>query len=798
MDTLIKDIRYGMRSLFKHRGLTALAIVTLALGIGANTAMFSVINAVLLRPLVYSEPDRLVWMNETGPEVANRWVSYPNFLDWRARNTSFVAMSTFRGWSVTLTGRDQPLDLNARLVTADYFKVMGAAPLIGRSFTDDDDRPGAGSVAILSHGFWQKQFSGDKDIIGRPITLDDHPFTVIGVMPQSFAHQGPPPLWLPIGPQNWNSRDVRTAGNVIGRLKPGVSIEQARAEMNAIAKQLLKENPVANAGADRVKVISLQESITGNVAPSLLILFGAVGLVLLIACANVANLLLARAASRRKEFAVRAALGATRTRIIRQLLVESLMLSLAGGVFGLLLAWWGTALLSRVAHETVPRLDDLHLSYRVLGFNLLISLLSGIVFGLAPAWRFSRVELQETLKDSSATSSESEGKRLRSALVVAEVALSVALLVGAGLLIKSMLRLSNADTGFEARNVLTMTLKIPRNRYRGQGERPRLMQQIIEGVQAQPGVESATLSASLPGFEGWTNDIFAEGQDPQKPDQFINVDWSIVSADYFRTLRIPILKGRTFTRDEDAQGKPVVLVDENLARRFWPNEEAVGKHIKYDSRAWHEIIGVVKEVKLYGSEAKPLIKIYTPLGRAAPQISTLSVLSTSSNSQNLSAAITRQIHALDKDVPVTEFAAFDEILAREASPKRFNAGLLSLFAAIALTLAAIGVYGVTAYTVAQRTHEVGIRMAIGAQKSDVLRLFLGEGLKLVLLGLAIGLASAFALTRLIQSLLFGVSATDGATFALVAVGLLAVALLACYIPARRATKVDPLVALRYE
>jgi predicted permease len=798
METLLQDIRYGLRSLRKHRTLTLLAIVTLALGIGANTAMFSVINAVILRPLPYAEPDRLVWMNESGSEVANRWVSYPNFLDWRARSQSFEAMSTFRGWSVTMTGVDQAVNLNARMVTADYFKVMLVSPVMGRAFTDDDDRPGANPVTVLSHPFWQSQFAGDKDIVGKTIVLDDRPYTVIGVMPQSFAHQGPPPLWLPMGPQNWKERDVRIGGNVIARLKPGISLDQARAEINAVAKQLAREYPIHNAGADRVNVVSLQESITGNVAPALFILFGAVGLVLLIACANVANLLLARAATRRKEFAVRSALGATRVRIARQLLVESVLLSLAGGAFGLLLASWTTSLLGRVAHETIPRLEGLQLSYRVLGFNLLVSLLSGLAFGLVPAWRFSKAELQETLKDSSATTSEREGKKLRSALVIAEVALSVALLAGAGLLIKSLLRLSNSEIGFEPQNVLTMDLKVSRTRYRGQGELPRLLQQILDQVQGQPGVESATLSATLPGFEDWTTDIAVEGHPPLARGELINVDWSIVSADYFRTMRIPLLKGRTFTRDEDAQGKPVVLIDENLARRFWPNEEAVGKHIGYDSPTRHEVIGVVKEVKRYGSEAKPLIKIYTPMGRAAPRIVTLSVRASNADPQSLLAGIIREIHTIDKDLPVTEVARFEEILAREVAPKRFNTGLLSLFAALALLLAAIGIYGVTSYTVAQRTHEVGIRMAIGANKSDVLKLFMREGLKLALAGLVIGLAGAFALTRLMATLLFGVSPTDGTTFALVSLALLMVALLACYIPARRATKVDPLVALRYE
>jgi putative ABC transport system permease protein len=797
MDTLLKDIRYGWRSLLKRPSLTLLAIATLALGIGANTAMFSVINAVLLRPLPYANPDRLVWMNETGPEVADRWVSYPNFKDWQARSSSFEAMSTFRGWNVTLTGTDQAQDLGARMVAADYFKVMAVAPILGRSFTAEDDQPGAPPVVILSYGFWQKQFAGDKEIVGKSVILDDRAVTIVGVMPENFVHHGPPPLWLPIGPMNWKDRDVRIGGNVIARLKPGVTIPQARAEMNAIAQQLLREYPIHNAGADRVNVISLQQNITGRVATSLYVLFGAVGLVLLIGCANVANLLLARAATRRREFAVRAALGATRARIIRQLLVESLLLSIVGGVAGLLLASWGTALLTRVANEIVPRLEDARLSYRVLGFNFLVSVISGIVFGLAPAWRFSKAELQETLKDSSSNSSASEGKRLRSALVVAEVALSVALLVGAGLLIKSMMRLANGDAGFEPREVVTMDLKIPRNRYKGKGERARVLQQIVERAQAQPGVEAASLTASLPGFESWTNDIAVEGHE-RLPDELINVDWDIVSADYFKTMRIPILRGRTFTVDEDSQGKPVVLIDENLARRFWPNEDPIGKHILYDSPTPHEVIGVVREVKRYGSEAKPLIKIYTPMGRAAVQNPTLSVRAKGGDPQSLVAAITRDIHELDKDIPVVEVTTLADVLAREASPRRFNAGLLSLFAALALTLAAIGVYGVTSYTVAQRTQEVGIRMAIGAQKSDVLRLFLRDGLRLVIFGLGLGLAGALALTRLLQSLLFGVSRTDAATFALAAAGLFAVALLACYIPARRATKVDPLIALRYE
>jgi len=798
MDGLIKDIRYGFRSLLKRRSLSVLAIVTLALGIGANTAMFSVINAVLLRPLPYPDPDRLVSLTESGDEVQNRWVSFPNFVDWRARNHVFAAMSTFRTFSITLTGVDQPLNLDARMVTADYFKVMGVSPFRGRSFIETDDQPGGSPVTIISYAFWQKQFAGDPGIVGKAITLDDRPYQVIGVMPRGFQEQGTRPLWLLAGPQNWKGRDVRIAGSVVARLKPGVTMAQARAEMNAISQQLRREHPVANAGANRVDVVSLQQRITGDMGSSLMILFGAVGMVLLIACANVANLLLARAASRRREFALRAALGATRLRIIRQLLLESLLLGLAGGLLGLLLAWWSTALLAKVAQESIPRIDGLQLNYRVLLFNLLVSVLSGIIFGLAPALRFSKAELQETLKDGAASSGERHGKRLRGVLVVAEVALSVALLVGAGLLIKSIIKLTTSDPGFDSNQVLTMDLKVSGNRYRGEGELARLQHQILDRVQAQPGVESATLSIALPGFESWTTDISTESHVKPRKGELINVDWVIASADYFKTMRIPILKGRTFTRDEDAEGKPVVLVDENLAKRFWPNEEAVGKHIGYDSPTRHEVIGVVKEVKAYGSEAKPLIKIYTPLGRGNPQNAVLSVRTATADPQALTTAITREIHALDKDLPVTGVTPLNEILAREASPKRFNTGLLAIFAALALLLAATGVYGVTAYTVAQRTHEVGIRMALGAQPRDVLRLFLSEGMRLVLVGVAIGIGCAFALTRLLASLLFGVSATDKTTFAIVAIGLPLVALLACYLPARRATRVDPLVALRYE
>jgi putative ABC transport system permease protein len=793
------DLIYGLRWLRKNPAFTVLAVLMLAVGIGVNTAMFSVINAVLLQPLPYAEPDRIVWMNESGPEVANRQISYPNFVDWRARNSVFESMSTFRGWSANITGTDKPEALDARIVTADYFRVMRTAPLLGRDFTADDDKPGAAPVTIISYAFWQQRFAGDANIVGKQILLDDKPHTIIGVTRQDFVHQGPPPLWVLMGPLNWKNRDVRNGGNVIARLQPGVTIDQARAEMNRIAQQLRQEHPVANAGANVVNVVSLQDSITKRVSTALQILFAAVGLVLLIACANVANLLLARAATRRKEFAVRAALGASRFRLVRQMLIESLLLSLAGGVLGFFFASWTVLLLSRVAHETVPRMNDVQLSGKVLVFNIAISLLTGLLFGVLPALRSSQTNLQDTLKDSSSTTTDTGGKRLRGTLVVAEVAFSVALLVGAGLLVKSLVLLLSTDNGFDPNGVLTMELKVSRSRSRDAAELSRLLHQVLQAAQSQPGVQNATLSAALPGIADSTQtDISAEGYRQEKQGELINVDWSIVTPEYFETMKIPILRGRTFTRDEDEQGKPVVLVDENLAQRFWPNEEALGKHIGYDSPTWHEIIGIVPAVRAFGSEGKPLIRIYTPMGRMPQRNAVLSIRSNTSDVKALTAGIANAVRQIDKDLPIAEVATFADILARESSTRRFNTMLFSIFAALALVLAVTGVYGVLAYSVSQRTHEVGIRMALGAGHRDVLRLFMGQGMRLVLFGVFIGLAAAFALTRLMSSLLFGVSTTDAATFVAVAVGLAFVGAFACYLPARRATRVNPLIALRYE
>jgi putative ABC transport system permease protein len=806
MNQFFPDLRYGGRMLVKNPGFTLIAVVTLALGIGANTAIFSVVNAVLLRPLPYPEADRLIWLTERQEQIPTRWVSYPNFLDWRARNQSFEAMATIRSWPITLTGDGEAQSVASRMVTADYFRVMRVRPLLGRDFSSEEDRFGAPSVTVISHAFWRSQFGGDPEIVGRTITLNNQPFKVVGIMPEEFRHQGPPAMWVlteqyAVPNSGWFRRDDRIVGNVIARLKPGVTIEQARADMKSIEEQLIREYPMQNAG-NTIRLVTLRESIVGDARASLLLLFAAVGLVLLIACANVANLLLARAATRQKEFAIRAALGASRWRVLRQLLIESVLLGMAGGGLGLLLASWGVDLLIKFAPQDLPRVVGITIGWRVLGFTLALAALTGIVFGLAPAWQSSRTDLQEVLKEGGRSMSDVRGGRLRNAFVVTEVALALVLLVGAGLLIKSLARLFASDPGFNAANVLTMEL-LPREAYPSRAKLMQFHSQLLERIRARPGVEAACVgNDDLPGLEpGWQNDINPEidgAYQKINPGELINVDWGIITEDYFKVMSIPLKQGRTFTSQEVAQGAPVMLVDEQLSRKFWPEGDALGKHIKYDSPTPHEIIGIVGDVRNYGSETPGRIKIYTPFGRTPLPRSTLAVRSTGVDPLSLAAAIKSEVQAINSDVPVSEIATLESLLARRIAPRRFNTWMLGLFAAVALLLAAVGIYGVMSYAVTQRTHEIGIRMALGADARHVLKLVVGHGMMLVLMGVTIGLAGAFALTRLMSSLLFGVSATDPMTFITIVTLLAGVALLACYIPARRATKVDPMVALRYE
>ncbi|MFL6207318.1 MAG: ABC transporter permease [Pyrinomonadaceae bacterium] len=801
MGTIWPDIRYGVRVLWQSPGFALVAVLTLALGIGANTAIFSVVRGVLLRPLPYPQPEQLVLMYEDASDVQNRSVSYPNFLDWRARNHSFVAMSTIRGLSLTMTGRGAPESLSARLVSAEYFDVLGVRPLLGRAFQPAEDKPNADRVTILSYDFWQRRFGGAEQIIGQSVTLDDQPYTVVGVMPREFRHQGPPPLWVLIGQRagqdKWMQRDVRVAGYVLGRLQPGVTLAQARADMAAVKAELVREYAWTNAG-HTVVVTSLYENIVGESRRSLWLLFGAVGFVLLIACANVANLLLARATTRRREFAIRAALGASRWRLMRQLLIESVLLSLLGGAAGLLLALWGVDLLRAAEPAGLPRADTIGIDRLVLWFNCALALATGIVFGLAPAWQSAKTNLAEVLKEGTSTAVGGVGRRLRGALVVTEIALALVLLVGAGLLTKSLARLLEAKPGFNPDNVLTMSYALPRQRYTEKARINQFHAALLARVAQLPGVEAACVSNSLPGFNAWQSDIAVEGHAPLKPGEEINVDWSIVSERYFDVMRIPILRGRTFTPAEVQGGLPVVLVDETLARRFWPNGDALGKHIKYDSATPHEIIGVVGNVRDFARETPGRIRIYTPLGRQNLRAGTLSIRTGGADVPGLVAAVTREVNALDSDLPLTDVATLNQLFSAEAAPRKLNVALLGLFAALALLLATVGVYGLMSYAVVQRTQEIGVRMALGAQGRDVLRLVIRQGMTLALAGIALGLLCAYALTRVLASFLFDVRPTDPATYTLVALLLTGVTLAACYIPARRATKVDPMVALRYE
>lgn len=806
IDDLWQDLRYGFRMLGKSPGFTSIAVLTLALGIGANTAIFSVINAVLLRPLPYPEADRLVWLNERHDQIPARWISYPNFLDWRERNQSFESLALIRGRQMTLTGGGEAQVINARMVTADYFRVMRVRPLLGRDFDTEEDRFGAPRVAVLSHAYWQSQFGSDPEVVGKPITLDNESFTVIGVMPAEFQHQGPPAVWVSTEQyaeprSGWFHREDRVAGSVIARLKPGVTLEQARIDMKSIEQQLIDAYPMQN-GGNTIRAVTLQESIVGDSKQQLLLLLAAVGVVLLIACANVANLLLARAATRKKEFAIRAAMGASRPRLLRQLLIESLLLALVGGALSLLLARWSVDLLVRFAPEDLPRMAGVTIGGRVLGFALGLSMVTGIVFGIAPAWQSTRTDLHETLKEGGRTTTDARSGRLRSVFVVTEIALAMMLLVGAGLLIKSLARLQASDPGFNSHNVITMRL-LPHQSYAGRAQLTEFYAQALDRISALPGVESAcVLNDDLPGLEpGWQNDINPEVNGEYlkiKPGELINVDWGIVTEDYFKTMGIPILQGRTFTPQEGMRGGKVMLIDEQLARQFWPQGDAVGKHIKYDGPNPHEIIGVVGDVRNYGSESLGRIKMYTPFGRFPLPASTLAVRATSVDPVTLIPAVKREVQAISLNVPVNQIATLDDRLAQHIAPRRFITWLLGLFAAVALVLAAIGIYGVMSYSVAERTHEIGVRRALGAQDSDVLRLVMRRGLVLALTGTAIGTAASVALRRVVSNLLFGVSSVDPLTFAGVAVLLVAVALLACYHPARRATSVDPMVALRYE
>jgi putative ABC transport system permease protein len=801
VDDYLYDLRLSLRSLIKTPVFTAVAILTLALGIGANVSIFSLIESILLRPLPYDQPEQLIMMSEGGDDISNRMISYPNFLDWREGNQAFAFISTMRDVDLALTEGGSLEVVTARVVAADYFGgVMRIPPILGRDFTSDDEKSRS-PVVEISNRFWRRHFGADPQVLGKTISLNRSTFTVIGVVPDVSFSDAAPPLWLLVGGRwgdfNWgrDHREDRTAGYVIGRLKPSVTTDQARQNMASVCGELFKQYPVHNAGGPRPNLLSLKDSLVGDLRPALLILFGAVGLVFLIACANVANLLLARGLSRQKEVAIRAALGAGRRHILRQVLAESLLLAVAGGSAGLLLADSILLIYRSWGRQVGPMQHGPAINLYVIAFTTAISLLAGLSFGLLSAWHASKGDLNILMREGGRTASGRGA--FRNVIVVSEMALALVLFIGAGLLIKSLERLIESDPGFNPKHLVTMDLNLPYGRYEKKDERSRLFRQVAEGVGSLPGVESVSISSSHPGFpDRLQNDIFPEDHPPLQRGELINVDWAPVSEDYFKATQIQIEKGRSFTREEVDQGLPVVVVDANLAARFWPGQEALGKWIKYDSPTKHEIVGIARPVQRYGSELQPLIKIYTPLGRATVLQAALSIRGSATDLRGLATAINDRIHSLDSDIAASRVETMEALLAAVAAPMRFNTILLGLFAAIAGGLAVSGLYGVIAYIVSERTREIGIRMAIGASRRDVVALILGNGLRLTLIGIAVGAAASVAVTRLMKNLLFGVSTSDPMVFIGMCLILVFVAMMASVVPTLKATRIDPAVALR--
>jgi len=803
METLLNDIRYGFRSLLKRPGFAAIAVVTLALGIGANSAMFSTVNAVLLKPLSYPEADRIVVLEGINPTagITQSNLSIPDFADWQSQNQVFEQLAGFVSGGSLLTNGDETERVRGTGVTTDFFPLFRTTALAGRTLQADDSEKGRDPVMVLSYGLWQRRFGGSQNVIGSKVILSGKNTTIVGIMPAGFNYPDQSELWVPYPIDAASERRDNRFFSVVARLKAGVPIAQAQASLDTINKRLAQTYLETNSGWS-VRVINLQERLVGSMRKSLLVLLGAVAFVLLIACANVANLMLARATGRQKEIAVRAALGASRWRVVRQLLTESLLLSVIGGAIGLLLSVWLTRVLVSISPANTPRFDEIKPDLRVFAFTLGLTVVTGIIFGLAPALQASRIDLNGGLKEGGGKGSGgSRNKRLRSLMMVSEIALSFMLLVGAGLLIKSFMRLRDVSPGFNPENVLSLRTSLPGSRYPEGQPRVQMLGQVLDHMKSLPGVQSAAAVLSLP-LGGDTFNVgrgyIREGR-PATPEESANAMYLVATPDYFRTLQIPILAGRPFNDQDNDKAPMVLIVNETMARRLWPGESPLGRHITVwrDEKFPREIVGIVSDTKP-ALDAEVESQMYVPYAQDSGWGSVSLVVRTSGDPLNTAAAARNEIRSLDKGIPVFNVKTMNDVLSTSVSQQRLSMLLLSAFAGVALLLAMIGIYGVTAYYVTQRTQEIGIRIALGAQMRDVMKLVLASGMALALIGVAVGLAGALALTRLMTSLLFGVRPTDTATFLLVSVCLLATALLACYLPARRATKVDPLKALRYE
>jgi len=811
IETLLQDIRYAVRGLVKHRTFTIVAVVTLALGIGANTAIFSVVNELLLRPLPYSDAERLVMLWEVTPEGRHQnTTSRANFRGWREQSTTFESMAAFSDQRFNITGAGDAEEVSVQLATPELFHVLGVEPIIGRAMNEDDGRPSAPDVAVLSYNFWQRRFGGDRQLVGKPITLNGTPFTVIGVMPPGFQWHIRQRSGTARPAEIWSVLDMPTEGegsrgrflSVVARLKRGVSFEQADAELKTIESRLEQDAPRFNKGYG-TEVIPLREQFVGNVRVALWIILAAVGFVLLIACANVANLLLARAAAREKEIALRAALGAGRWRIVRQLLTESLLLATLGSVLGLAFAWWGMKALVAISPRDLVSLQHVGLDLTVLAWTIAISLATGIIFGLAPALEASRLDLNGALKEGKGSEGQSpRSRRLRSALVIAELALALVLLASAGLLVKSFGRLQKIDRGFNADNVLTMVVRVPETKYKEDQQFVSFFRRAIERIRVLPGVSSIGMVNYLPlyGGLGSATGFTIEGRPAPPPGQEPSTNVRVSDAGYFNAMGIPLLRGRNFTDLENNEARHVVLISEAMVRQHFPGEDPIGKRISvemFDKPTPTEIVGVVGDVRYDSLVDQPEPTVYFPHPELTYAFMTL-VIRTSGDPSPLAPAVQRELREIDRDQPMSDVRTMNQVMADTVARARFNTLLLALFAGLATLLAAVGIFGVMNYSLTLRTREIGLRMALGAQHRAVLMLMLKQGLRLTLIGTAIGLAGALALTRLMSSLLFGVDAADPATFAVIVPLLIVVSLIACYLPARRATRIDPLIALRSE
>jgi len=809
MEILIKDLRYGIRSLRKRPGFTAITVLTLALGIGANTAIFSVVYSVLLRPLPFYRADRIVllWGEDRAENNSRSQVSHTDIVDYRAQQKVFESITTFNSWTPLISGAAEPARISGALVGDDFFNVMGTQPFLGRAFLPEEQQDGKDQVVVLSYELWQKQLNGDPNAVGKTILLNLRPHTIVGVMPASFHSlpgtliDKPALVYRPVAEEtNEKQRSARHL-RAIGRLKDGVTLRQAQSELTMIAQRLERQHPESNTNRG-IHLVGFQDDTVRDLQKTLWVLFGAVAFVLLIACANVANLLLARSTLQVSEMSIRTALGASRWRLLRQALTESALLAFTGAAVGLFLAIWGIDLIKALGSEILPQLQAVQLSLPALVFTLVLSLLTALLFGLAPAWQGSKPNLTEALKSDGRTSSGGARRtRLRSFLVVSEIAFALVLLMCAGLLIRTVVQLQRVDPGFDYTHSLKMDLGLPSLRYSTNEKRIEFYHELAKRVQSLPGIVSAGLVTPLPAAGDFDNTGIEVEHQPVQPGEAPMVDRYVMTPGYLQALHIRLEKGRELTEQDVASAPLVTLVSEGLAARFWPNQDPIGKRIKLpwnpgrDDEPWRTVVGVVGDVKQYGPDKPAASAVYLPHAQYPVSFMIL-VARTSGEPAEMIGTIRKTVQGLDADQVPTNVATMEEVMANSIQTRRFPMFVLGGFAALALALAAVGIYGVMSYVVAQRTHEIGIRMALGAPARNVLRLVVGNGLWLAMTGILLGAAAAFGLTRLMKSLLFGVVPTDVPTFIVVCLSMVVVALVACYLPARRATKIDPLVALR--